>query len=108
LVLRNSSRNKRLTKKDPNYKLDFFIILDQSSSIGKENFQKMKNFVNNLLLQSNLGQQGVRVGLITYNRRPQLRFHMNEMENHEQAIAAVDSIVYEGKCSFTNYITNVT
>ena len=81
--------------------MDFFIILDQSSSIGKENFQKMKNFVNNLLLQSNLGQQGVRVGLITYNRRPQLRFHMNEMENHEQAIAAVDSIVYEGKIIIT-------
>jgi len=88
---------RKCDTKDPNYKLDFFIILDQSSSIGKENFQKMKNFVNNLLLQSNLGQQGVRVGLITYNRRPQLRFHMNEMENHEQAIAAVDSIVYEGR-----------
>ena len=57
----------------------------------------MKNFVNNLLLQSNLGQTGVRVGLITYNRRPQLRFHMNEMKNHAEAIKAVDSIVYTGK-----------
>lgn len=56
----------------------------------------MKNFVNNLLLQSNLGQTGVRVGLITYNRRPQLRFHMNEMANHKQAMDAVDSIVYTG------------
>ena len=71
--------------------------MDQSSSIGAENFQKMKNFVNNLLLQSNLGQTGVRVGLITYNRRPQLRFHMNEMKNHAEAIQAVDSIVYTGK-----------
>jgi len=88
---------RKCDTKDPNYKLDFFIILDQSSSIGAENFQKMKNFVNNLLLQSNLGQTGVRVGLITYNRRPQLRFHMNEMKNHEQAIAAVDSIVYTGR-----------
>merc|ERR1712210_12800 len=67
------------------------------SSIGNENFQKMKNFVINLLMQSNLGQHGVRVGLITYNRRPTLRFHMNEMENHQQAINAVDSIVYEGR-----------
>jgi len=57
----------------------------------------MKNFVNNLLLQSNLGQTGVRVGLITYNRRPQLRFHMNEMKNHKQAMDAVDSIVYTGR-----------
>ena len=57
----------------------------------------MKNFVINLLLQSNLGQTGVRVGLITYNRKPQLRFHMNEMANHQMAIDAVDSIVYEGK-----------
>jgi len=71
--------------------------LDQSSSIGDANFQKMKNFVVSLLLQSNLGQQGVRVGLITYNRRPRLRFHLNEMANHEEAIAAVDSIVYEGR-----------
>ena len=59
----------------------------------------MKNFVINLLLQSNLGQTGVRVGLITYNRKPQLRFHMNEMANHQMAIDAVDSIVYEGKNS---------
>lgn len=88
---------RKCDTKDPNYKLDFFIILDQSSSIGNENFQKMKNFVINLLMQSNLGQHGVRVGLITYNRRPTLRFHMNEMENHQQAINAVDSIVYEGR-----------
>lgn len=33
----------------------------------------------------------------SYNRRPTLRFHMNEMENHQQAINAVDSIVYEGR-----------
>ena len=64
----------------------------------------MKNFVINLLLQSNLGQTGVRVGLITYNRKPQLRFHMNEMANHQMAIDAVDSIVYEGNLSnFRNY-----
>jgi uncharacterized protein YegL len=88
---------RKCDTKDPNYKLDFFIILDQSSSIGDANFQKMKNFVVSLLLQSNLGQQGVRVGLITYNRRPRLRFHLNEMANHEEAIAAVDSIVYEGR-----------
>merc|ERR1712113_235756 len=88
---------RKCDTKDPNYKLDFFIILDQSSSIGDANFQKMKNFVVNLLLQSNLGQQGVRVGLITYNRRPRLRFHLNEMANHEEAIAAVDSIIYEGR-----------
>lgn len=88
---------RKCDTKDPNYKLDFFIILDQSSSIGDENFDKMKNFVINLLLQSNLGQTGVRVGLITYNRKPQLRFHMNEMANHQMAIDAVDSIVYEGR-----------
>lgn len=88
---------RKCDTKDPNYKLDFFIILDQSSSIGDENFDKMKNFVINLLLQSNLGQTGVRVGLITYNRKPQLRFHMNEMENHQMAIDAVDAIVYEGR-----------
>jgi hypothetical protein len=88
---------RKCDTKDPNYKLDFFIILDQSSSIGDDNFDKMKNFVINLLLQSNLGQTGVRVGLITYNRKPQLRFHMNEMANHQQAIDAVDSIVYEGR-----------
>jgi uncharacterized protein YegL len=83
--------------KDPNYKLDFFIILDQSSSIGHQNFDKMKNFVINLLLQSNLGQHGVRVGLITYNRYPYLQFHMNEMENHDQAIKAVEDIEYTGR-----------
>ena len=90
---------RKCDTKDPNYKLDFFIILDQSSSVGKENFEKMKNFVINLLLQSNLGQTGVRVGLVTYNRKPQLRFHMNEMGNHQEAIDAVKSIHYEGAVS---------
>lgn len=88
---------RKCDTKDPNYQLDFFIILDQSSSIGAPNFEKMKNFVINLLLQSNLGQTGVRVGLITYNRKPQLRFHMNEMRSHDEAIKAVESIVYEGR-----------
>lgn len=87
---------RKCDTKDPNYKLDFFIILDQSSSIGPENFDKMKNFVINLLHQSNLGQQGVRVGLITYNRKPKLRFNMDQMETYDQAVEAVKAIKYEG------------
>ena len=51
------------------FKLDLFFVVDASSSIGEENFAIVRRFLKSLALYFNVGQDTVRIGMISFNRK---------------------------------------
>ena len=51
------------------FKLDLFFVVDASSSIGEENFEIVRRFLKSLALYFNVGQDTVRIGMISFNRK---------------------------------------
>ena len=51
-------------------KLNFGVIIDSSASIeksGKENFQKVLNFVKDLTQRFGVSKEGTHIGLLSYS-----------------------------------------
>ena len=48
-------------------RVDFYFILDSSSSIKEKNFQYIREYVMGLIKTMPIGQDKTRVGIITYN-----------------------------------------
>ncbi|WAR09890.1 CO6A3-like protein [Mya arenaria] len=75
--------------------LDVVFIVDSSTSVGFANFKKMLNFVKLLLEDATIDQSVVRVGLMTFNTNPKVRFHLNEIENRVKLINEIEKVPYE-------------
>ncbi|XP_064602245.1 collagen alpha-6(VI) chain-like [Liolophura sinensis] len=71
---------------------DMIIIMDASSSIGEEDYTTMKNFVKDFLQFFVIGQERVRVGLLTYNVNPHIEFQLNSFYTHAPMFAAIDNL----------------
>lgn len=80
---------------------DIFIVLDKSSSIGAENFEFVRDFVKQILAQLPLGSDLVQVSLTTYNKVVEQVFTLGESSDLSLLNAAVDSIEYKGKGTYT-------
>uniref|UniRef100_H2Y970 VWFA domain-containing protein n=1 Tax=Ciona savignyi TaxID=51511 RepID=H2Y970_CIOSA len=86
--------------------LDLFFILDSSSSVRAANFEKMKDFVGRLVAPLNIGQDKVRVGLMTYNRKTFKRIDLNEAANNTDFAEQLAAIRYSGRGTKTAQAIN--
>jgi len=77
--------------------VDIMFILDSSSSIGAENFQKVLAFVALVCDGLDIGQDGVRVGVVTYNRFQYSRIQLNEVTSSADFLEKLDDIEYSGR-----------
>ncbi|XP_014381510.1 collagen alpha-6(VI) chain-like isoform X1 [Alligator sinensis] len=57
---------------------DIVFLVETSSRIGQENFQKMKDFLYTLVSSLEVGNDQVRVGLAQYSREPYKVFLLNQ------------------------------
>ena len=80
---------------------DIFIVLDKSSSIGADNFEFVRDFVKQILSQLPLDANLVQISLSTYNKVVESVFTLGETNDLTLLNAAVDSIVYSGKGTYT-------
>jgi len=85
-------------------KVDFYFILDASKSIGPDNFQYIREYVIKLVSALPIGQDAVRVGILTYNEMPHTESHIafNDYDNVDDLVVAVQNIPYKGKGTNTN------
>ena len=51
------------------FKLDLFFVVDASSSIGEDNFALVRKFLKSLAEYFDVGQDTVRIGMISFNRK---------------------------------------
>ena len=75
-------------------KVDVVIILDSSTSVSEENFQKMRNFAKDLVEKADVDSGSVRFGAVKYSTKEEIQFHLNEYQTSAQIKAAIDAIPY--------------
>ncbi|XP_061197993.1 uncharacterized protein LOC133206079 [Saccostrea echinata] len=73
---------------------DIVFILDSSGSVGNTNFQKMLDFVKNMVNGMDISATGTEVGVITYSDRTHLEFHLNAHHDKQSLANAINNIRY--------------
>lgn len=75
---------------------DLVFLLDTSSSVGKEDFEKVRQWVANLVDTFEVGPDHTRVGVVRYSDRPTTAFELGHFRSREEVKAAARRITYHG------------
>ena len=67
---------------------DLVFVLDSSSSVGKENFEKVRQWVANLVDTFEVGPERTRVGVVRYSDRPATAFELGRFGSRAAVRAA--------------------
>ncbi|CAL8362956.1 unnamed protein product [Arctogadus glacialis] len=84
-----------------NVHYDLAFILDTSSSVGKENFEKIRQWVANLVESFDVGEERTRVAVVRYSDRPTLEFNLARHKSLEEVKRAAANIRYIGGNTMT-------
>lgn len=74
--------------------MDLVIIVDASTSVGAENFQKQMDFVKQIISNSDVNSGNVRIGVVVYSTEVHIEIQLNAFKAIDDINAAVDGIVY--------------
>lgn len=76
--------------------VDLLFIVDSSSSVGTENFEKVKQFVQYVTTHFQVGPDKTQIGLIRYNALVDDRFTLAQHPTNEQVTNAISTMPYNG------------
>uniref|UniRef100_A0A8C0I9F1 VWFA domain-containing protein n=1 Tax=Bubo bubo TaxID=30461 RepID=A0A8C0I9F1_BUBBB len=79
-----------------NVHYDLVFILDASSSVGKEDFEKVRQWVSNLVETFEIGPDKTRVGVVRYSDHPTTEFDLGKYKTREEIKEAARKIKYYG------------
>ncbi|XP_010188502.1 PREDICTED: collagen alpha-1(XXII) chain-like, partial [Mesitornis unicolor] len=79
-----------------NVHYDLVFILDASSSVGKEDFEKVRQWVSNLVETFEIGPDKTRVGVVRYSDHPTTEFDLGRYKTREEIKEAARKIKYYG------------
>uniref|UniRef100_A0A8C6BCL9 Collagen alpha-5(VI) chain n=2 Tax=Monodon monoceros TaxID=40151 RepID=A0A8C6BCL9_MONMO len=71
-------------------KVDIMFLVDGSSSIGSENFGKMKTFMKNLLAKVQIGPDKTRVGVIQFSDHNREEFQLDKYYTQKEISDAIN------------------
>ena len=74
--------------------LDMFFVMDESGSVGYNNFELMKDFVRNIANSYNIGPDAVRIGVQTYASGYTFEFYLNTYSTKVDVLNAIDNIAF--------------
>ncbi|KAJ8334228.1 hypothetical protein SKAU_G00398670 [Synaphobranchus kaupii] len=84
-----------------NVQYDLVFILDTSSSVGKDNFEKIRQWVANLVESFDVGPEKTRVAVVRYSDRPTTEFNLGRYKTLEEVKRAARNIRYLGGNTMT-------
>ncbi|XP_068425550.1 collagen alpha-6(VI) chain-like [Clinocottus analis] len=73
---------------------DIVFLVDGSSSIGKENFQEVRQFLRSVVNGLDIGPDKVRIGLAQYSDEAIVEFLLKDHMDKNSLLAAVDALPY--------------
>ncbi|NXJ60206.1 CO6A6 protein, partial [Rostratula benghalensis] len=73
-------------------KVDVMFLLDSSSSIGDENFRKMKHFTRELVNILYVDASRVQIGVVQFSNKPKEEFKLNTYSTKRDILSAIDGI----------------
>ncbi|XP_041962554.1 collagen alpha-6(VI) chain-like isoform X1 [Alosa sapidissima] len=85
---------------------DFFFLIDHSSSIAYEDFDRMKTFVLEFIRMFPIGPKQVRVGLAKFSTSPSLEFNLADYTDKKSLEKAMDAVEQTGGDTYTGAALN--
>ncbi|XP_050773300.1 matrilin-4 isoform X2 [Gopherus flavomarginatus] len=80
---------------------DLVLVIDGSKSVRPQNFELVKQFVNQIVDFLDVSPHGTRVGLVQYSSRVRTEFPLNQYETAEDIKKAVLKVEYMEKGTMT-------
>ncbi|KAM9483712.1 matrilin-4 isoform 2-T3 [Clarias gariepinus] len=81
--------------------IDLVLLIDGSKSVRPQNFELVKQFVNQVIDQLDISAHGTRVGLVQYSSRVRTEFPLSMYKTKEEVKAAVMKVPYMEKGTMT-------
>ncbi|XP_037837209.1 collagen alpha-1(VII) chain isoform X2 [Kryptolebias marmoratus] len=78
-------------------KLDIVFLVDESSSIGVNNFMKIKDFIFRVATYFPVvGPQGTQMSLVHYSDEPRVEFRLSDFKDRNSVLRAIRGLRYGG------------
>lgn len=81
--------------------MELVFVIDSSESVGPENFEIIKNFVNALVDRVTVGRNATRIGLVLYSLEVKLVFNLARYVTKQDIKQAIRNIPYMGEGTYT-------
>ncbi|XP_039474969.1 collagen alpha-4(VI) chain-like isoform X2 [Oreochromis aureus] len=75
-------------------KADIVFIVDESGSIGEENFRLMRDFLRSVISGLETGPSKIRVGIVTYNNVPTAHISLNSFRDKADILQFISFLPY--------------
>ncbi|XP_078693733.1 von Willebrand factor A domain-containing protein 2-like [Branchiostoma floridae x Branchiostoma belcheri] len=77
-------------------RVDLVFVLDGTGSVGADNFERMKTFVQKMISDFEIGSEATRIGVVVYSHRAELAISLDAFEDGGALQDAVAAIAYPG------------
>lgn len=81
--------------------MELVFVIDSSESVGPENFEIIKDFVNALVDRVTVGRNATRIGLVLYSLEVKLVFNLARYVTRQDVKQAIRIIPYMGEGTYT-------
>lgn len=81
--------------------LELVFVIDSSESVGPENFEVVKDFVNALIDRVSVSRETSRIGVVLYSHVDMVVVSLSDQSSQEDIKAAVKRMPYMGEGTFT-------
>ncbi|XP_056457901.1 collagen, type XXVIII, alpha 1b [Gadus chalcogrammus] len=81
--------------------LELVFVIDSSESVGPENFDLVKDFVNSLVDRASVSPETTRVGVVLYSHEHTVVVGLGEAASRDRVKSAVRAMPYMGEGTFT-------
>lgn len=81
--------------------MELVFVIDSSESVGPENFEIIKDFVNALVDRVTVGRNATRIGLVLYSLEVKLVFNLARYATKQDIKQAIRNIPYMGEGTYT-------
>lgn len=81
--------------------MELVFVIDSSESVGPENYEIIKDFVNALVDRVTVGRNATRIGLVLYSLEVKMMFNLARYVSKQEVKQAIRNMPYMGEGTYT-------